>query len=144
MQESQQRVQKLYQISQRQKEFLSESPLNQDGSSFCPTLPSTETQAAAAKEAYQAVASHPELKVPDPTQMYQNPLDNSMVSLVSTTRRSRQSRKLRSATASKQGRHEAPDSASEVVPKKKESPIAEAENENEEFSTVKKAADSAA
>lgn len=142
MQESQQRVQKLYQISQRQKEFLSESPLNQDGSSFCPTIQNTDAQATAAKEAYQALTTHPEIKGTDPMQIHQTPLDNSMVSLVSTTRRSRQSRKLRSANASKQGQHEEPDAASEAVQKKEESPIIEVENEHEEFSTVKKAADS--
>lgn len=82
------------------------------------------------------------MKATDPAPIFQNPLDNSMVSLVSTTRRSRQSRKLRSTTASKQGQHEAPDSATEAVPKKEESPIIEADNENEDFSTVKKAAGS--
>lgn len=78
------------------------------------------------------------MKGVDPAQMPQNPLDNSMVSLVSTTRRGRHARKLRSANASKQGLHEDQKLLQEPVQKKEESPIMEDENENEDCSTVKK------
>ena len=142
MQESQQRVQKLYQISQRQKEFLSESPLNRDGSSFCPGIQSTDAEVASSKWVQQAQETHPEMKGIDPALLQQNPLDNSMVSLISTTRRSRQSRKLRSANASKQGQREDQQPPQEPIQKKEESPIMEDDNENEDCSTVKKPRDS--